>query len=54
MLNLLFFTYKYNHRYESKRRIELRFILSYTVNPDFVRENKENIAVFLQDFKQLD
>ncbi len=32
----------------------IHVIVSYTVNPDFVSKNKENIAVFLQDFKQLD
>ncbi len=28
--------------------------VTYTVNPDFVAQNKENINRFLEDFKQLD
>lgn len=29
-------------------------IVSYTVRPDYVEQNKNNIQVFLNDFKQLD
>lgn len=32
----------------------IHVIVSYTVNPEFVTENKKNISVFLNDFKQLD
>lgn len=32
----------------------INVIVSYTVNPDFVSENKANIQNFLNDFKNLD
>lgn len=32
----------------------INVIVSYTVKPEFVSENKENIQNFLNDFRQLD
>ncbi|NIF04268.1 hypothetical protein F3J23_02345 [Chryseobacterium sp. Tr-659] len=32
----------------------INVIVSYTVNPEFVPRNKENIQIFLNDFKNLD
>lgn len=39
---------------KTKTQKMINVIVTYTVNPEFVSENKANIQNFLNDFKQLD
>lgn len=32
----------------------IHVIVTYTISPDFIAKNKQNIALFLADFKKLD